>query len=43
VINGLVDKRNTVIVSEHYLDVAANPDSYTGHFPAEALGVARPT
>lgn len=72
VINGLVDKGNTVIVIEHNLDViktsdwiidmgpeggagggtlvasgtpedvAANPDSYTGHFLAECLGVARP-
>ncbi len=72
VINGLVDKGNTVIVIEHNLDViktsdwivdmgpeggsgggtvvatgtpedvAANVDSYTGHFLAEALGVARP-
>jgi len=71
VINGLVDKGNTVIVIEHNLDViktsdwivdmgpegggsggtvvasgtpedvAANPDSYTGHFLAEALGVPR--
>ena len=73
VINGLVDKGNTVIVIEHNLDViktsdwivdmgpeggavggtvvakgtpedvAANPDSYTGHFLAEALGVPRPS
>ncbi|MDZ4235938.1 MAG: excinuclease ABC subunit UvrA, partial [Dietzia sp.] len=72
VINGLVDKGNTVIVIEHNLDViktsdwiidmgpdggsgggtlvasgtpedvADNVDSYTGHFLAEALGVARP-
>ncbi len=72
VINGLVDKGNTVIVIEHNLDViktsdwiidmgpeggsgggtvvatgtpedvAANPDSYTGHFLAETLGMARP-
>ena len=72
VINGLVDKGNTVIVIEHNLDViktsdwivdmgpeggagggavvatgtpedvAANTDSYTGHFLAEALGVSRP-
>src|SRR3954468_3796627 len=72
VINGLVDKGNTVIVIEHNLDViktsdwivdmgpeggasggmvvaegtpedvAANPDSYTGHFLAETLGVPRP-
>ena len=72
VINGLVDKGNTVIVIEHNLDViktsdwivdmgpeggggggtvvaegtpedlAENIDSYTGHFLAEALGVARP-
>ena len=71
VINGLVDKGNTVIVIEHNLDViktsdwivdmgpdggsgggtvvatgtpedvAANGDSYTGHFLAESLGVAR--
>jgi excinuclease ABC subunit A len=73
VINGLVDKGNTVIVIEHNLDViktsdwivdmgpeggaggggvvatgtpedvAANTDSYTGHFLADALGVPRPT
>jgi excinuclease ABC subunit A len=73
VINGLVDKGNTVIVIEHNLDViktsdwivdmgpeggaggggvvatgtpedvATNIDSYTGHFLAEALGVARPS
>jgi excinuclease ABC subunit A len=73
VINGLVDKGNTVIVIEHNLDViktsdwivdmgpeggggggtvvaegtpedvAANIDSYTGHFLADALGVPRPT
>jgi excinuclease ABC subunit A len=73
VINGLVDKGNTVIVIEHNLDViktsdwivdmgpeggasggtvvaegtpedvAANPDSYTGHFLADALGVPRPS
>ena len=73
VINGLVDKGNTVIVIEHNLDViktsdwivdmgpeggagggtvvaqgtpedvAAQPDSYTGHFLAEALGVPRPS
>src|SRR6476659_7580608 len=72
VINGLVDKGNTVIVIEHNLDViktsdwivdmgpeggagggtvvatgtpedvAVNTDSYTGHFLAEILGVARP-
>ena len=72
VINGLVDKGNTVIVIEHNLDViktsdwivdmgpeggagggavvatgtpedvAANTDSYTGHFLADALGVPRP-
>jgi excinuclease ABC subunit A len=72
VINGLVDKGNTVIVIEHNLDViktsdwivdmgpeggasggtvvaegtpedvAANPDSYTGHFLAATLGVPRP-
>ncbi|WP_396907003.1 excinuclease ABC subunit UvrA, partial [Mycolicibacterium phlei] len=72
VINGLVDKGNTVIVIEHNLDViktsdwivdmgpeggagggtvvacgtpedvAANPDSYTGHFLAEILDVDRP-
>jgi excinuclease ABC subunit A len=72
VINGLVDKGNTVIVIEHNLDViktsdwivdmgpeggaggggvvaigtpedvATNTDSYTGHFLAESLGVARP-
>jgi excinuclease ABC subunit A len=72
VINGLVDKGNTVIVIEHNLDViktsdwivdmgpeggggggtvvasgtpedvAANPDSYTGHFLAEILDVPRP-
>jgi excinuclease ABC subunit A len=72
VINGLVDKGNTVIVIEHNLDViktsdwivdmgpeggsgggtvvasgtpedvAANPDSYTGHFLAEVLEVAPP-
>ena len=72
VINGLVDKGNTVIVIEHNLDViktsdwivdmgpeggagggtvvaegtpedvAAQPDSYTGHFLADALGVPRP-
>lgn len=71
VINGLVDKGNTVIVIEHNLDViktsdwivdmgpeggsgggtvvatgtpeavAADPDSYTGHFLAETLGVRR--
>ncbi|MCB0948726.1 MAG: ATP-binding cassette domain-containing protein, partial [Mycobacterium sp.] len=71
VINGLVDKGNTVIVIEHNLDViktsdwivdmgpdggagggtvvaagtpeavAANVDSYTGHFLAESLGVPR--
>jgi excinuclease ABC subunit A len=72
VINGLVDKGNTVIVIEHNLDViktsdwivdmgpeggsaggiviaegtpedvAANTDSYTGHFLAEILDVPRP-
>ncbi|MDT5330631.1 MAG: excinuclease subunit, partial [Mycobacterium sp.] len=72
VINGLVDKGNTVIVIEHNMDViktsdwivdmgpeggagggavvaagtpedvAANPDSYTGHFLAETLDVPRP-
>lgn len=71
VINGLVDKGNTVIVIEHNLDViktsdwivdmgpdggsgggtvvatgtpedvAVNMNSYTGHFLAESLGVAR--
>jgi excinuclease ABC subunit A len=73
VINGLVDKGNTVIVIEHNMDViktsdwivdmgpeggagggtvvakgtpedvAANPDSYTGHFLATTLGLPRPT
>jgi excinuclease ABC subunit A len=73
VINGLVDKGNTVIVIEHNMDViktsdwivdmgpeggagggavvakgspediAANPESYTGHFLAQTLGLARPT
>jgi excinuclease ABC subunit A len=73
VINGLVDKGNTVIVIEHNLDViktsdwivdmgpdggsnggtvvaegtpedvAANTDSYTGHFLAGVLGLQRPT
>jgi excinuclease ABC subunit A len=72
VINGLVDKGNTVIVIEHNLDViktsdwivdmgpegggsggsvvatgtpedvAANPESYTGHFLAATLGLPRP-
>ena len=72
VINGLVEKGNSVIVIEHNLDViktsdwiidmgpeggsgggtvvatgtpedvALNPDSYTGHFLAEILGVDRP-
>jgi excinuclease ABC subunit A len=72
VINGLVDKGNTVIVIEHNLDViktsdwivdmgpeggagggivvasgtpedvAANTESYTGHFLAEILDVPRP-
>jgi excinuclease ABC subunit A len=31
-----------VIASGTPEDVAENPDSYTGHFLAEALGVARP-
>jgi excinuclease ABC subunit A len=73
VINGLVDKGNTVIVIEHNMDViktsdwivdmgpeggagggtvvakgtpedvAADPDSYTGHFLANTLGLPRPT
>ncbi|MFC4225226.1 excinuclease ABC subunit UvrA [Lysinibacter cavernae] len=72
VLNGLVDKGNTVLVIEHNLDVirsadwiidigpeggagggtvvaigtpekvAANPESYTGEFLAEILGVKRP-
>lgn len=72
VINGLVDKGNTVIVIEHNLDViktsdwviymgpeggsggvmviaegtpedvAVHPASYTGHFLADTLGMARP-
>jgi len=71
VLQGLVDKGNTVIVIEHNLDViktsdwivdmgpdggsgggtvvatgtpeevATNLESYTGHFLAESLGVAR--
>jgi excinuclease ABC subunit A len=33
----------TVIAEGAPEDVAANPDSYTGHFLAEALGVPRPS
>ena len=32
----------TVVATGTPEDVAASPDSYTGHFLAETLGVARP-